>query len=116
MKESFSESGSAGENQIKTGGTTWFVSRHPGAIAWAKQKNLSIDRWVTHLNPNAINAGDTVIGTLPVHLAARICMRGAQYQHLVLEVPEEQRGREMAADDMLKAKAVLTIFHIKELG
>ena len=25
--------------------TVWFVSRHPGAIAWAKNQKLKVDRW-----------------------------------------------------------------------
>lgn len=105
----------SGENRINTIGTIWFVSRHPGAIAWAKQKKLAVDRWVTHLNPDDITNGDTVIGTLPVNLAAKICMRGAQYQHLSLNVPAEWRGHEMTADDLFRIKAELRIFYIEEI-
>ena len=44
--------------------------------------------------------GDTVIGTLPVNLAAEVCARSARYLHLSLEVPREVRGRDLTADEM----------------
>ena len=59
--------------------TIWFVSRHAGAIAWAKGQNLPVDRWVAHLDARQVTAGDTVIGTLPVHIAADICALGARF-------------------------------------
>lgn len=93
---------------------TWFVSRHPGTIVWAKRKPLAIDRWVGHLNPSEVSAGDTVIGTLPVNLAAKVCKRGAHYLHLSLDVSAEWRGREMTVDELMSIKAELTCFHIEE--
>ncbi|MDW8324914.1 MAG: CRISPR-associated protein Csx16, partial [Burkholderiales bacterium] len=55
--------------------TTWFVSRHPGAIKWAARKGIRVDRQVDHLDVDVVQAGDVVIGTLPVHLAAEVCAR-----------------------------------------
>ena len=72
--------------------TTWFVTRHPGAIEWAARQGLRIDRHVAHLDPASIAPGDTVIGILPVNLAARVCERGARYFNLSLELPAEARG------------------------
>ena len=48
----------------------WFVSRHLGAVAWAKSKNIHIDYWVDHLNTpqNEVIEGDIVIGSLPINL------------------------------------------------
>ncbi len=43
---------------------------------------------------NDIQSGDTVIGSLPVNLAAEICQRGAAYIHMTLNVPEHWRGKE----------------------
>jgi CRISPR-associated protein Csx16 len=57
--------------------TTFFVSRHPGASAWAACQGLAVDRLVAHLDPAEVGAGDTVIGTLPVNLAAAVCGKGA---------------------------------------
>jgi CRISPR-associated protein Csx16 len=95
-------------------GTTWFVSRHPGAIEWAKRQGLNIDRWVEHLDPAEVEIGDTVIGTLPVNLAAEACKRGAYYLHLSLTVPAEWRGRELSADELLAASAELRTYRVEE--
>lgn len=53
--------------------TTLFVSRHQGAIEWIKQQSIQVDVFVEHLNVEEIQAGDVVIGTLPLHLAAEVC-------------------------------------------
>lgn len=80
--------------------TTWFITRHPGAREWAQSVGLLIDRHCAHLDPAEVQAGDTVIGTLPVHLAATVCQRGARYLHLSLDVPEHARGHELDADGL----------------
>ena len=58
--------------------TTYFVSRHPGAIEWARRRGITIDRHVAHLDAQVITKDDTVIGTLPVNLAAEVCARDAR--------------------------------------
>ena len=92
----------------------WFVSRHPGAIEWAKQQGLVVDHWVMHLEPTEVARGDTVVGTLPVNLAAEICRRGARYLHLVVSVPLAWRGRELSAEQLLAASAGLREFRVEE--
>ncbi len=79
---------------------TWFVSRHAGAIEWARRETFGIDRWVEHLDLAQVRAEDTVIGTLPVNLAAEVCERGARYFHLALRVPAQWRGRELSREDL----------------
>jgi CRISPR-associated protein Csx16 len=91
---------------------TWFISRHAGAIAWAKQQNLGIDRWETHIEPESVQAGDVVIGTLPVHLAAEICARGAKFYFLTLQLREEQRGQELTVADMQAAECSLQCYQV----
>lgn len=59
--------------------TTWFISRHQGAIEWVKKQNILIDRFESHLDTSLVQAGDVVIGTLPIHLAAEICQKGAKF-------------------------------------
>ena len=93
---------------------TWFVSRHPGAIEWAKGQNLAVDRWVAHLDPTDIYAGDTVIGSLPVNLAAAVCKRAARYLHLAIVVPAALRGQELSTADLQSLHAELKEFHIEE--
>ena len=97
-------------------GVFWFVSRHPGAIEWAKRQDLAIDRWVTHLDPTEVGAGDTVVGTLPVNLAAKICQQSAHYLHLSLEVPATWRGRELSADDLQAFAARVETYRIERVA
>lgn len=80
--------------------TAYFVSRHAGAIAWARRHALTIDAWVDHLDTSELRPGDSVIGTLPIHLVADVCARGATYLHLQFDMSALQRGRELDADDL----------------
>ena len=57
----------------------------------------------SHLDARQVTAGDTVIGTLPVHIAADICSRGARFFFLELHLELNQRGVELTESDMLKA-------------
>lgn len=93
--------------------STWFVSRHPGAIEWATRQHLQVDRTVPHLDPAQVQPGDTVIGSLPVNLAAQVCAKGASYWHLSVELPAELRGRELSADDLEQLGARVQAFDIK---
>lgn len=95
--------------------TTWFVTRHPGAVEWAARQGLHIDRHVAHLAPTSIAPGDTVIGVLPVNLAARICERGAHYLNLSLDLPAEARGRELSADELERFGARLEAFEVRAM-
>ncbi|MDR1611168.1 MAG: CRISPR-associated protein Csx16 [Planctomycetota bacterium] len=80
--------------------TTWFVSRHTGAVDWLRRRGLAVDSVVQALHPGMVSPGDTVIGTLPAHLAGEVCARGGRYFHLVMDVPLSMRGGELSADDM----------------
>ena len=93
--------------------TTWFVSRHPGAIEWAAQQGLRVDRQVSHLEPDQVRAGDTVIGTLPIHLAAAVCDQGARFYNLSLDLPVQWRGRELSAAELHQCNARLEQFDIR---
>lgn len=96
--------------------TTWFISRHKGAIAWAKSQNLPVDRWVEHLDASQVAPGDTVIGTLPVHIAAEICCRGARFFFLELHLEKNQRGMELTESDMLNANCALREYDIRPVS
>ena len=94
--------------------TTWFITRHPGAREWAAQQGIAIDRHVTHLDSAEINAGDTVIGTLPVKLAAEICNRGARFLNLSLDLPPEARGKELTAEELARYGARIEEFTVNQ--
>lgn len=80
--------------------STIFVTRHPGARAWAEQEGVSVDTMVEHLELSAILPGDVILGTLPVHVAAAVCERGARYFHLSMDIPATRRGTELSTEDM----------------
>lgn len=96
--------------------TIYFVSRHPGAVAWAAQEGIEVDEQVTHLNTDVVRSGDVVIGSLPVHLVAEVCEHGGRYLHLSMEMPQEMRGKEITADDMRACNARLEGFRVLREG
>lgn len=96
--------------------TTWFISRHQGAIEWIKQQNIAIDRFETHLNVADIQQGDKVIGTLPIHLAAEICAVGAEFYFLAVNVKPEQRGTELTATELTQQDCTLQPFWVEKRG
>ena len=74
-----------------------------------------MDRIVSHLDAVGIAAGDTVIGTLPVNLAAEVCARGGRYVHLSLRLPREARGEEMSTVEMCRFGATLEEFKVQRV-
>lgn len=95
--------------------TTWFVSRHPGALDWIQRSSVTFDRHVTHLDTESVTAGDTVIGSLPVNLAAEVCARGAAYWNLSLRLAVQDRGRELSAEEMHGYDATLERYDVRKL-
>ncbi len=95
--------------------TTWFVSRHPGAAEWAKKQGITVDRIVDHLSVEEVKAGDTVIGTLPLNLAAQVCAKGARFLYLSLELPPNARGKELSASEMEEYGAKLEEFRVEKI-
>jgi CRISPR-associated protein Csx16 len=93
---------------------TYFITRHPGAIEWAREQGLCIDQQIAHLDIDLIQSGDTVIGSLPVNLAAEVCKKGATYIHLSLTLPAYWRGQELSAAQMTECGARLTPFQVTE--
>lgn len=96
--------------------TTLFVSRHPGALDWAAGEGVAVDVMLAHLDPETIQPGDVVIGTLPIHLAARVCERGGRYLHLSLEIPPDWRGRELSAADLRRCGARLEEYRVTSVA
>lgn len=95
--------------------TTWFVTRHSGALDWARQNGIAFDDHLTHLNPATVSAGDMVIGSLPVNLAFEVCEQGAEYWNLSLRLEPTDRGRELTADDLKRCGALIERYDIRSL-
>ncbi len=93
---------------------TYFVSRHSGAIVWAARHGVQAEL-ISHLNPSMLIAGDTVLGTLPVHIVAELTARGVAYLHLEIDVPEVLRGQDLSAEDMARLGAKLVPYRAERL-
>ncbi len=59
----------------------YLISLRPATIEWIQQ-HTQVDWIIEHLDIKITQAGDTVIGTLSVHLAAQVYGRGRRYYHL----------------------------------
>lgn len=94
--------------------TSWFVTRHPGAVDWAQARGIDA-QLLAHLDPSTVGPGDIVMGTLPVPLAAAVCERGACYLHLSLDIPADLRGQELSARQMDQLGATLEEFTARKL-
>ena len=84
-------------------------------MEWIARQGLHVDREVTHLDLQDVQPGDTVVGTLPVHLAAMVCRHQAAYVHLAVNLPEEMRGVELDARQLQVLSATLQRFEIKPI-
>lgn len=93
----------------------WFVSRHPGAMEWARAQGLVWHRAVTHIDPAEVAPGDDVYGLLPAHMAAAVCARGARYWHLATELPEALRGSELSAGELAAHGARFVQLRVQEV-
>lgn len=95
----------------------YFVSRHPGAIAWIKkQTEWKVDAFITHLDIDTIKAGDIVLGTLPIHLAALVCQKGAEFYFLTVPQEENRRGTEYSIEEMLNMKCFLQRYEVNAIS
>lgn len=92
----------------------YFVSRHAGAHEWASRQGLDV-HVVSHFDPEVVEVGDLVIGTLPVQLACRVCELGGQYFHLTLDLAASDRGQEITADRMEQLGARIEEFEIRRV-
>ncbi len=94
--------------------TTFFVTRHRGAVDWARAQKIDAEH-VVHFDSSTTRPGDVVMGTLPVSDVATICARGGRYFHLVLRIPKDARGRELTAADMQSFGAHLIEYEARKV-
>ena len=95
--------------------TTYFISRHAGAVDWAEAQGFHVDQRLAHFDVTVIQPNDRVIGTLPINLVADVNARGGYYFHLTLELPAEARGKELSAADMQRYGARLEAYAAQKL-
>lgn len=96
--------------------TTYLVTRHPGAVEWMQYAGHTYDQHLTHLESLVIlQAGDTVIGSLPINIVYDINSLGVNYVHLSLYIPETLRGKELSAEQLSQLDAKLQRYEVKRL-
>ncbi len=87
---------------------TYLVTRHEGTRLWvtaaARKGRLpfEIDHVVEHLDPSRLAKGDVVVGTLPIAIAAELEARKIEFWALDLDLPPEERGKELGGVRLLK--------------
>lgn len=96
--------------------TTYFVTRHTGAIDWAKATNLTFDVHLEHLTLELLQTGDTVIGTLPINMVYTLGQMGVRYIHLSLQIPENLRGVELSLEQLTACQASLEEFVVHKIA
>lgn len=89
----------------------FFVSRHPGAVEWAARHGIQGAVLISHFDPESVESGDDVIGTLPINIVAEVNRLGGTYQHLSMDLPADARGRELTADEMEQYGARLETYY-----
>lgn len=95
--------------------TCWLVTRHPGAFGWFVTNGIAFDRHVPHLDVAAVKRGDTVMGSLPIHLAAQVCAIGARYLHLSIDISHAERGQELSRETLERAGAKLEEYSVTRI-
>lgn len=96
----------------------YFICRHQGTIEWIKkQKNIKIDVFLEHLDlrETEIRAEDTVIGILPIDIAAQVCAKGAKFYALKIHQELSERGQIFSADKVEKMNVSLRRFQVTDL-
>lgn len=96
--------------------TTYFVTRHAGALQWANANQVAFDAHLSHLDDlSFLQQGDVVIGTLPINIVYQINQLGVRYVHLALQIPPSLRGVELDADELNAYKATLEEFEVSKI-
>ena len=63
-----------------------------------------------------INSGDTVIGILPMHLAAEVCSKGARFFALSINLRRQKRGKELMVEELENLTCSLKPFYVEALS
>lgn len=97
--------------------TTYFITRHTGALQWAAAHQVAFDVHLEHLlSLDDLQAGDVVIGTLPINLISQMNAMGVRYMHLSLHIPPHLRGVELDMSQLDECQAVLEEFVVKKVA
>ncbi|HWO07442.1 MAG TPA: CRISPR-associated protein Csx16 [Candidatus Paceibacterota bacterium] len=97
--------------------TTYVITRHAAASDFVARKGFSGAQVVAHAADDfwaGLKIGDVVVGTLPIHLAARACeITGSPFGFLEVNVPADARGRELSLEEMERFGATISWWSIQ---
>ncbi len=93
--------------------TTWVVTRHTGSRQWLQQQGIVADHTVSELDIDVPEAGDIIIGILPIHHVATLNARGVRYLHLIVMAPGYLRGQELSSTDIDHFSAHLQEYRVQ---
>ena len=97
--------------------TTYFITRHTGALQWAVAHDIHFDIHLEHLlSLDKLQAGDVIIGTLPINLIYQINQLGVRYLHLSLQIPPHLRGVELDIEQLKVCQATLEEFVVTKIS
>lgn len=96
----------------------FIVTSHSGTVTWMARKGIEADKVVMgDFDVAAVQPGDIVIGTLPLHLAAEVIRKGGRYWNFVLVKPEALRDkRDLAVQEIEQCQPRLEEFRISSAG
>ena len=95
----------------------YLITRHAGAVQWLKAVVDEPYVLLAHLHAiNMVQAGDVIIGTLPVNLIAKINRQGARYLHLHIDTRAHLRGQELTAAQLVQLGASLVEYSVHQHG
>lgn len=97
--------------------TTYFITRHTGALDWAQANGVHFDVHLPHLlNVDELQSEDVIIGTLPINIISQINELGVRYIHLSLDIPPQLRGVELTVEQLNECQATLEEFYVKKVA
>ena len=97
--------------------TSYLITRHSGAIDWAKQQNLKIDKVLSHINEiniERLSSNDKIYGNLPLHIINTLCEKNIEYWNLDLDIPLALRGKDLNLKEMNNCHARIERYTVKK--
>jgi CRISPR-associated protein Csx16 len=91
------------------------ITRHAATVEWLKSTMLPTDEVVVtaHYTPGMAQGFDYVVGILPIQLVAELCAEGIRYYQMIMDVPEEFRGKELSIEQMDQFNARLVQYNVE---
>ncbi len=99
--------------------TTYIITRHTASRNWILN-NLpdtnDTPEIISHLDPQVIQSGDTVIGVLPLQIIAEITRKGANFYSFEINVPADLRGIELTEEHLKALSPKLIQYEVHKIG